>query len=332
MKRLDLAAPAAAALQHHGIGKEDADLARAAVPGDLLLRNIRQRGEQIVDGEQFRRIVGRDQSAETVGQVIHFVIEKAEQLAAQLKIMCARFKAVGIFAGLPTPKVNRVLWDDLAHRRIVVAQSIRHLQELIRGNRHLVARISAVEDAIRPGHDLKAAHLRMQEGSDERLFVVGAKVAPVIAGIILNRIGQKPQGLAAAGQHIFHTGIFQKGILEGAFLFQAIKDLWRACGAGPHLRNKAVAFGDVHEIRFRTDNVPVGIVDQTVRRHVAAKINSFGCCILFGVSKERLVGTEIKVLLQLGRFEPGLRRGGGILPRLAVIALPFLFEGIAIAG
>ena len=144
--------------------------------------------------------------------------------------------------------------------------------------------------------------------------------------IILDWIVQIPHPPPRGPNQVLHRPVFQKRRLESPLRRFALVNIRRPRRARPHLRNVTVAPGQPRQARFRAHNMPVGIIEQTVRRHITPRMGPVLPVVVPDKIEHLLQRPAVEKILQLRGAPLRVHRGIRRTPFLIVIRLPLPLE------
>ena len=191
--------------------------------------------------------------------------------------------------------------------------------------------VESLVDAVGPRHHLVVGNLRIEQLGRERGLIVAAIVLPIL-GTVLDGVGQEEHLPAGGAGHRLHASVFQESRLEDTLARDTIIIIRFARRARPDLRDVAVATLHRGKRGFGRYNLPLRVVEQRVRRHVALHVHPLLPSVGLGISEGLVQGTVVEVVLQLVREVGVLGRFVLRPPRETVILLPLALEGLAVAG
>src|SRR4051812_27161860 len=90
--------------------------------------------------------------------------------------------------------------------------------------------------------------------------------------IIFDRIVQVPNCAAGGAHQVVHGAVFEKSGFESALPQLAAVQVWGARRASPDLGDITVTTVQLSQARLGTDDMPVGIIEKTMRWHVTTDV------------------------------------------------------------
>ena len=190
--------------------------------------------------------------------------------------------------------------------------------------------IKAFVDTVGPRHHLIVVIVGVQKFCHKSGLIIALIVRPV-HGAILYGVGKEVDAALGGRCHTLHAPIFEKCGLKHAFAATPVIVVGRARSAGPHLSNIAINHRQRSKTRLRAHYLPLRVVDERMRGHIASYVLAKAFAILLGVGKSLIECSIIEMILQLvGEICVGSAQ---VLraPFEAVIFLPLALESIAIA-
>src|SRR5580658_3336665 len=111
-------------------------------------------------------------------------------------------------------------------------------------------------------------------------MVVVPVIAPVVVGVILDRVGEIPNAPAGGSHQVLHRAVLKERSFKRSLLLQPLVVVWGSCRAGPDLGDVAVAALELRQARLRAYDSPTCVVDQAVGRHVATDVGAVGLVVI----------------------------------------------------
>ena len=150
--------------------------------------------------------------------------------------------------------------------------------------------------------------------------------------IVFNRIVQIPDGTTGGTDEILHRTVFKEGSFKRARTHFAAIAIGFARSAGPNLGNVAVAAVEPRETGFGADDAPLGVIEQTMCRHIATDVAARSFVIILDIIEYLLQCAAIEKVFQLASAPTGIHRTIRRLPIFMVVTAPFAFEPFRVTG
>src|SRR5262249_15287182 len=156
--------------------------------------------------------------------------------------------------------------------------------------------------------------------------VVLSVVAPIVIGVVLDRIGQIPNASPSRPDQILHRSVLQEGRLEGPFFADPKIAVRRASGSRPHLRNIAIASVESGRVRLGAHNPQTCIVQEAMGGTVAANLVVMRFVVFLYRAKNLLSPPPVEEIHELGGSPARIGRASRVLPILVVKLFPLSLE------